>query len=53
MHATCATVNQLLTNVVNMLECHFGGGHYKGVRASSMATTNGHGNQKLLGCQRG
>ena len=32
MHATCATMNQVVTNVMNMLECYFGGGHYKEVR---------------------
>ena len=28
MHATCAIVNQHVTDV---LECHFEGGHYKGL----------------------
>ena len=34
MPAICATVNQLVTDVVNMLECHFRVGYYKEVRVS-------------------
>ena len=32
MPTTCATVNQLVIDVVNTLECHFEGGRYKEVR---------------------
>ena len=46
MHVTFATLNQLVTDVVNMLECHFGRSRYKEVRVYANPLYSSH--TKLL-----